>query len=469
MDKLFAQWMARIIESARQAHDDLDQFDEGPTDKLRLLFAGYNGTRNTGSDVRVEEMLRQFRHLFGADRVETTVFSFIESYSKGYFGNARKISPGALFPRVLAREVPRHDGVIACEGSAFKSKFTDLLTIMMAGALGLATAHGKLSIAYGAEAGDMNPWPKQLTADYCAESLIITRNEESRGVLAGLGVPSEFGTDTAWTFSPLGYDYAQRELRKVGWNGQKVLVVCPINPFWWPVKASLTKLIPRALGFNKRSHYGSIFFFNWTTEVQQQFEAYLTAMARAVEDFRRRTGVFVVVAASEELDNHAMESLSDKLGGVPQFSSSHYNMYELVSIFRAADLMLSSRYHAIVTSMAGKVASAGVTMDERIVNLMKDRGHEHLSMRVDAPDLEERISVALDHLDKNSEWIGETARQTVGKQLRIMSRMGRRLVQYVGERYPNFEIRQQFNSWEDYLPPLGPELHLLLEEQAHAA
>lgn len=144
-------------------------------------------------------------------------------------------------------------------------------------------------------------------------------------------------------------------------------------------------------------------------------------------------------------------------------------MYELVSIFRAADLMLSSRYHAIVTSMAGKVASAGVTIDERIVNLMKDRGHEHLSMRVDAPDLEERISVALDHLDKNSEWIGETARQTVGKHLRIMSRMGRRLVQYVGERYPNFEIRQQFNSWEDYLLPLGPELHLLLDEQAHAA
>ncbi len=29
-----------------------------PGEPLRLLFAGYNGTRNTGSDVRVEEMLR---------------------------------------------------------------------------------------------------------------------------------------------------------------------------------------------------------------------------------------------------------------------------------------------------------------------------------------------------------------------------------------------------------------------------
>lgn len=469
MDQLFAHWMSRIIESAKKQHSQPAAPSTEPKDKLRLLFAGYNGTRNTGSDVRVEEMLRQFRHLFGADRIESTVFSLIPSYSEGYFGDARKITPGALFPRLLAREVPQHDGVIACEGSTFKSKFTDLLTIMMVGALGLATAHDKLSIAYGAEAGDMNPGPRRLTSKYCRDSLIITRNEESRGILAELGVPSEFGTDTAWTFSPLGNDYAQQELRKVGWTGQKVLVVCPINPFWWPVKASLTKLVPRLFGFNKRSHYGSIFFFNWTTEVQQRFEQYLTAMAKAVEDFRRRTGVFVVVAASEELDNHAMHSLSAKLGGVPTFSSSQYNMYQLVSIFRAADLMLSSRYHAIVTSMPGKVASAGVTMDERIANLMKDRGHENLLMRVDDPDLESRIGLALDHLNQHTEWVGEVASKTVAKHLHIMSHMGQRLVQYVGEKYPQFEIKKRFNSWEDYLPPMGHELHALLEEHSRAA
>src|SRR5208283_274620 len=36
-----------------------------PGEKLKLLFAGYNGTRNTGSDVRVQEMLRQVRHVLG--------------------------------------------------------------------------------------------------------------------------------------------------------------------------------------------------------------------------------------------------------------------------------------------------------------------------------------------------------------------------------------------------------------------
>src|SRR5580698_350977 len=102
-----------------------------PGEKLKLLFAGYNGTRNTGSDVRVEEILRQVRHLFGEDQVDLTVFSFIKEYSKDYFGDARQVTPGVLFPTYLEREVPKYDGVIACEGSTFKSAFTDLLTVMM--------------------------------------------------------------------------------------------------------------------------------------------------------------------------------------------------------------------------------------------------------------------------------------------------------------------------------------------------
>ena len=421
MDELFSVWMERLIERARHRQQRSPTRLSPPTDKLRLLFAGYNGTRNTGSDVRVEEILRQVRHLFGPDRVELTVFSFIQRYTKGYFGDAKQVSPGALFPRFLDREVPQHDGVIACEGSTFKSAFTDMLTIMMVGAMGLASAHGKLSVAYGAEAGRMNPGPRRLTEKYCNESLIITRNEESRRVLDELNVPSEFGTDTAWTFCPLPSDYARQELRKVGWSGERILMVCPINPFWWPVSASLSKTALRLLGFYRNSHYGRIFFFNDSEDVRSRFERYLSAVAAAVDRFRSRTGVFVVVAASEEIDNRAVQRLSGKLGGVPTFSSTHYNMYQLVSLFRAADLMLSSRYHAIVTTMASRVASAGISFDERIANLMKERGHERLLMQVDDPELESKAEAALDDLHRNAEHVAESANQMVAKHLHMMS------------------------------------------------
>ncbi|WP_010586167.1 polysaccharide pyruvyl transferase family protein [Schlesneria paludicola] len=466
IDDLFAAWMDRTIRQAQRRPQRDETCGRLASDKLRLLFAGYNGTRNTGSDVRVEEMIRQVRHLFGADRVDITVFSFIRKYSQGYFAGVRQVSPETLFPRFLAREVPRYHGVLACEGSTFKSRFTDLLTVMFVGALGLATAHGRMSIAYGAEAGVMNAWPKRLTADYCKESLILTRNGESRSALAELGVPSELGTDTAWTFSPAPDAYATDQLREVGWNGEPVLMVCPVNPFCWPVKASLQKGVQRLFGAHRASHYGSVFFFNSNEESERRFESYLTSLANAIVRFRQRRSVFVVVAASEEIDNPAMRRLSAKLGGAPMFSSSQYNMYQLVSLFRAADFMLSSRYHAIVTSMAGHVASAGISMDERIVNLMRDRGHEKLLLMVDDPNLEDRSVEVLDELFQNADAIVSEARQTVARNLKVMSKMGRRLVDYVVDRHPAFEPSLRFDSWESYLSPLSLELQVLLSECA---
>ena len=469
MDELLAAWVDRIIRRTRDEQEGRVRFRIDPQGKLRLLFAGYNGTRNTGADVRVEEMLRQVRHLFGEDRVKLTVFSFIKEYSRGYFGDARQISPGVLFPEFLRREIPRHDGVIACEGSAFKSAFTDLLTVMMVGAMGMAAAQKKLSIAYGAEAGYMNPWPRKLAAEHCKNSFVITRNKESQSVLSELGIRSECGTDTAWTFSPLGPEYAEQELRKVGWRGERILMVCPINPFCWPVKASLSKAFCRLFGFYRDSHYGRIFFFNDGVDRRQSFENYLTAISQAVDRYRRRTGTFVVVGASEELDNRAANLLAKKLNGAPVFSSSQHNMYQLVSLFRKADLMLSSRYHAIVTSMAAGVASAGISFDERIVNLMRERQHQELLIQVDDPDLAEKAELVLDDLDRRSDQIAVSVRQTVARQLRIMSSMGRMLVNHVSEARPEFAPSRRFDSWEDYLPPLGPELHQLLDVHLQSA
>ena len=88
----------------------------------------------------------------------------------------------------------------------------------------------------------MDPLLQKMCKRYCSDSLVITRNVESQEVLGKLGVPTELGTDTAWTFEPLGPEYGRKALRDAGWDGATpVLAVCPINPFWWPVSASLAK------------------------------------------------------------------------------------------------------------------------------------------------------------------------------------------------------------------------------------
>ncbi len=464
MDFVLEAWVSSIIEG-KKIQWMMDKREPWqPGEKLKLLFAGYNGTRNTGSDVRVEEMLRQIRRILGSQNVDLTMMTFNFDRSRGYFEGTTQVRLPDIFPPFLANEVPKHHGVVACEGSMFKSKFANALATMMIGSLGIAAAENKLSVGYGAEAGHMDPMVAKMCRRFCKNSLVITRNEESRKILRELGVPTELGTDTAWTFEPLGAAYGQKALRDVGWDGKTpVLVVCPINPFEWPVKASVAKAALHSLtGAYKKSHYRGPYFHNSGPESDRAYEHYLSSIANAVAAFRQKKNVFVIMAATERMDARPCRSISEKLGGVPVLTSDDYNMYELVSILRACRMMLSSRYHGIVTSMPALVASAGITMDERIRNLMNERGHQELLMSVDDRDLEPRILAALEILDRDGERIADGIARTVVRNVKLMARMGVYFEEEVQRRYPDFPTRRGEWSWEDYLPPMGESLRQLV-------
>src|ERR1700747_2555733 len=137
-------------------------------------------------------------------------------------------------------------------------------------------------------------------------------------------------------------------------------------------------------------------------------------------------------------------------------------MYELVSILRSCHMMASSRFHGIVTSMPALVPSAGITMDERIRNLMRDRGHEDLLTNVDDADLEPKLLVALEKLATDGERIADGIGRTVVKNLKVMARMGVYFEEEVQRRYPEFPTRKGQWSWEDYLPPLDAGLRRLI-------
>ena len=465
MDYVLEAWVSASIERAKLTWmmGTGNSWQRG--EKLKLLFAGYNGTRNMGSDVRVEEMLRQLRHILGADKVAFSVMSQNFQRSAGYFADTRQVHLPDIFPPFLSEEVPKHHGVVACEGSMFKSKFANALATMMIGSLGIAAAQNKLSVGYGAEAGHMDPLIAKMCAHFCKNSLIITRNEESRTVLRELGVPTELGTDTAWTFEPFPAEYGQKTLRAVGWDSStRVLAVCPINPFEWPVKASIAKLAAHSLaGAYKESHYRGPYFHRSGPEAERAYQHYLTSIAKAVDAFRQQRKVFVILVACERLDARPARKIAEKLGGVPVLSSDDYNMYELVSILRCCHMMASSRYHGIVASMPALVPSAGITMDERIRNLMRERGHHDLLMNVDDADLEPKLLAALEKLASDGERIADGIGRTVVRNLKVMARMGVTFEEEVQRRYPEFPTRTGEWSWLDYLPPMGRGLHSLIE------
>jgi polysaccharide pyruvyl transferase WcaK-like protein len=464
-DFLLVAWVSALIELTRIGWTLGYGRRWSPGEKLKLLFAGYNGTRNTGADVRVEEMLRQVRHVLGAEHVDFSVMTQNFERTRGYFESTRQVHLPDVYPPFLFREVRANHGVIACEGSMFKSKFANALTTMMIGSLGIAAAENKLSVGYGAEAGPMDLLVERMCARYVRDSMIITRNPESQGVLGKLGISTELGTDTAWTFEPHPPEYGRQALREAGWDEKTpVLAICPIHPFWWPVKASIAKYLVRVTtGAWRDSQYRTVYFHESGAAVDAKYNHYISSIARATAAFRQRHNVFPVLVGMERLDARACRDVAVQLPGTPVLTSDDYDMFQLVSILRQCSLMVSSRYHGIVTCMPGLVASAGVTMDERIRNLMTERGHQHLLLTVDDPNLEPRLLAVLEQLHAEQDAVRDGIGRTVVRNLRVMARMGVFLEDSMRRQYPEFPLRSGLLGWEDYLPPLSPTLRGLIE------
>jgi polysaccharide pyruvyl transferase WcaK-like protein len=465
-DVLLVMWMSALIELRRFGW----MFGLGkrwtPGEKLEVLFAGYNGTRNTGSDVRVQEILRQIRHVLGAQNVDFSVMTQNFHLTKGYFEGTKQVHLPDVFPSFLWKEVHVNHGVISCEGSMFKSKFANALTTMMIGSLGLASAENKLSVAYGGDAGHMDDVIEWMCARYTKESLVITRSLESQQLLGSLGVPNELGADTAWTFEPYPQDYARQVLRQAGWDEKTpILVLCPIHPFVWPVSASIAKYLARVTtGAYKDSQYRTVYFFELGAEVDRKFQHYVQGYTEATKAFVQRHRVFPILVAMERLDAVACRAIEKEIPGTPIFTSDDYDMFQLVSILRACTYMVSSRYHGIVTCMPTGVVSAGVTMDERIRNLMRERGHPHLLLTVDDPDLGPKLLEVMEGLVVEADAIRESIGRTVVANLKGMARMASFLEEEVRKTYPEFPLRKGVLSWEDNLPPLSKELRDVVEK-----
>jgi polysaccharide pyruvyl transferase WcaK-like protein len=464
-DFLLVAWVSALIEVRRFGW----MFGLGkrwtPGKKLKLLFAGYNGTRNTGSDVRVQETLRQIRHVLGPENVDFSVMTQNFDRTRGYFDGTRQVHLPDVYPPFLFREVHANHGVVACEGSMFKSKFANALTTMMIGSLGLASAQNKLSVAYAGDAGHMDDLIEWMCGRYTRESLVITRSLESQQLLTDLGVPNELGADTAWTFEPHPTDYARATLRRAGWDEKTpILVLCPIHPFVWPVRASIAKyLASAATRAYKDSQYRTVYFFESGAEVDRKFKHYISGHVEATKAFLERHKVFPILVATERLDAVACRAIEKEIPGTPVFTSDDFDMFQLVSILRACAYMVSSRYHGIVTSMPAGVASAGVTMDERIRNIMRERGHQDLCLTVDDPDLGPKLLHVMEKLVRDTDAIRDSIGRTVVSNLKAMSRMAMFFEDEVRKTYPEFPLRKGVLSWEDNLPPFNDDLRRLVE------
>jgi polysaccharide pyruvyl transferase WcaK-like protein len=440
-----------------------------PGDKLKILLVGYNGKRNTGADVRVAAMVEQFYKSLGRDKVEIGVLTLDEKMTEVYFSPpTRQIQFSAVFFKDLLNACSDYHIAVLSEGSTLKSKFANALTFFFCEAAGIMKNQEKPCIAYGSEAGKMDPLVYDLSKYMCKNTYFIARTEPSLKIIGEMGLKGHLGTDTAWTFPPADRAWAEKELReKAGWDGKKPIIgVAAINPFCWPVKPNLFKFLKAKITGNWANHYDKWYFFTSSKERENQYRHYIDGLAKAANLLKKEKDALVVTVGMEALDFEPINNLASKIdGGAMAFSSRFYDGYQLSSILHSLSALVTSRYHARVLSMNGGIPSAAVSMDERLYNIFQECGHlNDYYLTVDDPDLGEKLFATMEKLWERRDTVRLEIRKSLPRYLHMMSDMGKFFRGFVEKSFPGIELGPAPADWTGYLPDLHPGLKNILEE-----
>lgn len=413
-----------------------------PGKKLKVLLVGYNGARNTGSDVRVAAIARQLKALFGAGKVQLTVMTLDAKALEGYFDeDVELLEFSSFFPLDLLRACSRHHAAILCEGSTLKSTFANALTLFMCEAAGIMAMQGKPCLAYGSEVGKMEPFLERAAARLCRDTYFITRTESSLSALKKLGLRGHVGTDAAWSYDgAVGNAEAEELLRRQGWDGVKPLLgFAVINPFCWPVRASLNKWFKGKLTGKLEGQYDKWYFFSDSPKRREAYEAYIQSVAAAANAFIKENDAFPVLIGMERLDEKPCKELSAQLNRASaMFLSGEYGAPVMTGILRRLDMLVTSRYHAAVLSMKGGCPIVALSMDERLDGILHEleldgryllhTGDEGLaeklssamkSAQIERDGIREKIQAALPGYQKKLNDMGIFMREYIQTALRM--------------------------------------------------
>ena len=113
--------------------------------------------------------------------------------------------------------------------------------------------------------------------------------------------------------------------------------------------------------------------------------------------------------------------------------------------------------------MPAQVPAIGVSMDERIANLLHGFGGGERLLQVEDPLLGERLIAAMRALRSDRDAIRDATGREVARQIRGMARMGRAFAHEAQRIYPDGAIPAPQASWERFLPSLSPDLDALLQ------
>jgi polysaccharide pyruvyl transferase WcaK-like protein len=338
-----------------------------------VMMMGYNGANNTGAEALLLADIEDVRTVLGPEAL-ITVPTLNPANLRRYLeeGPRLRIVPiPSVFFLALRRLVQQHDLIMLVEGSTYMDTWTSALLWAYLWVTRCADRAGKPCLAYAVDAGTLNAFDRALVRREASKTdLIVVRAEAAAERMRAWGVtaPIECTADNAFTFKP---DAADQGLLRRLWPEARgeIIGLCPVDFYLWPV-------VMRPWGHREHC-YRWPYYFSHSAERTRATEELATAYAELADCLVAEHDSSVALICMEQLDEPLARQVQQHMTRADRarvFSARDYNASQITSILRDLDLLLTSRYHAAILSLAAQVPQIAIGHDLRLRTLYEELG-----------------------------------------------------------------------------------------------
>jgi len=347
--------------------------DQKSANELRVLMLGYNGANNTGAEALLQADIEDVRAVLGPG-AHITVPALNEAYLRRYLRESptlRIAQLPTLYFGAIRRMVKESDLVLLVEGSTYMDSWANPMLWAYLWATACAVKMGKPCLAYAVDSGSLSPANRRRVRRIASRtSLIITRNRAAADRLRALGVtaPFESTADNAFTYQPRKTDrgWVLRDWPKARFGMTGIAMV---DFSLWPA-------VMRPWGRRERC-YKWPYYFSSSPDRTRSREMLARGYAALADHMAERTGKAVALICMEQVDEPLAEQVHRHMRhpeSARRFSARQYDASQMTCLLRSLDLLVTSRFHAAVLSMAAGVPQAAVGHDLRLATLYQDLG-----------------------------------------------------------------------------------------------
>jgi polysaccharide pyruvyl transferase WcaK-like protein len=357
----------------------------------RILLVGYNGANNTGAEAKLLAIIEEIREVLGPEAC-LTVPSLNEANLRRYLKESPTIKIKSLRPSLffwdIRKLVQENDLIMLVEGSCYMDTWGSALLWCYLLATRYAHSMGKPCVAYSVDAGSasrFNGW--LIRREASKTDLILGRTQKAADRLKkwGVNAPIEVTADNAFAFHPNPSDDGL--LKRVWPEASHVVGVAAEDIYKWPVV-----IRPWA---RKKHLYRWPYCYTHTKESEDKSELLADVLAVQSDEIIEDYDKDVALLSMEGLDAtfaNKIQGLMNHPERTKVFTSTDYNASQITSILRSTELLITSRYHAGVLSLAKQIPQTAIGHDLRIKDLYSDLGIEDLFVDHEDPDRYKKLS-----------------------------------------------------------------------------